>query len=75
MAATGQPSLQQGAVEQFPGMVAEKRPACSVGAFEARSEPDNEKARRLAPEGGNRPVEPIAVRGFIILPKRNEARA
>ncbi len=43
----GQSEFQQRAIEQLAGIVAEKGPPRTVGAFEAGREPDDQEPRAL----------------------------
>ena len=64
--------LMQRLVEQYPGMIAGKRPTGAIGPVLARRQADDEQARVWVAERGNRPAEVVGF--FEPTASRNAAR-
>ena len=75
VAPAGKPDLEQRAVEQLAGVVAEKGPPGAVRALQPGSEADDEEPRAVRAKGGNRAVEPIRMRGLVRFTERHQTRA
>ena len=65
----GEPDLEQSAIEQLAGIVTEEGTPGAIGALQSRREPDDEEPRAVGPEGRNRAVEPIGMRGSLVARK------